>query len=89
MTQVLMATWDSKAKAYRNPFFVDSVGQGVRAFATAVNSKDTEIARYPEDFSLFQLGTIDLLSGAVMPIDKPLNLGLASSFKEATNAKES
>lgn len=59
---------DAKADCFiGNPIFVRARGQAVRAFADQVNESSTDWGKYPADFSLFELGEFDEVTGKVMP----------------------
>lgn len=62
--------YDSKAKTYHTPFFLKQDGQAIRAFLDLVNNPQTDIAKYPEDFSLFKLGQFDDETGCIYPDEK-------------------
>lgn len=77
----LFSVYDSKVKAYRFPFFMQSTGQAIRAFTDLVNDGGkSEVAKYPEDFSLFDHGSFDDQTGE-MSCSNAVNLGLAANFK--------
>ena len=60
MLTKVMAAFDKKARTYLTPFFVAHEDIAVRALSNAVNGGGQEpIARNPEDFSLWLLGTFD------------------------------
>lgn len=60
----VMSLFDKKARAFNRPFFVAHVDLGVRSLAGEVNQQasatpPSELARFPEDFALYTLGTFD------------------------------
>lgn len=58
MTWVMMSVRDAKSDAYGRPFFVQTVGAGIRSFDDEVNraQEDNMLFHHPEDFALWQLG---------------------------------
>lgn len=83
MIQVLMAIFDTKARAFSQPFTVGHVDLGCRAFAEAVNGPQTnQVAKYPEDHLLMHIGNFDDNTGLVESINPPLNLGSGLNYKK-------
>jgi len=56
---------DSKAEFYRPPFVARSKGEAIRMFAQGANDKETQLAQHPEDFTLYQIGTFDDITGQI------------------------
>lgn len=77
----VFSVFDSKVKAFRYPFFMQSTGQAIRAFMDLVNDEKTEVGKYPADFTLFEHGWFNDETGMLEPESTPVNLGLASTFK--------
>lgn len=61
----LFAVWDSKVEEYLPLFQEATPASAERAFREAVNSSDHHFGKYPEDFTLFQIGTLDTKKGLV------------------------
>lgn len=59
MQTELFAVYDNKAQAFASPFVMQNRAMAIRAFKFAVNDKTTDPGKYPEDFSLFILGTFN------------------------------
>jgi hypothetical protein len=57
--------YDEKAKAFLPPFYLPQEGMAIREFASAANDPDTNIGKYPQDYTLFTLGTFDDENGAI------------------------
>lgn len=79
----VFAVYDSKVQSYDKPFFMRSRGEALRGWQTAANDEQTTICTHPEDFSLMELGSYDSELGAFTNNSAPVNLGLASQFKNA------
>lgn len=74
MKMVICSIQDSKAQAWLTPLFFQSNAQAVRSFGDAVNS-DTDFAKHPEDYTLFQVGEFDPSEGIVLGIS-PVSLAV-------------
>lgn len=73
--------YDSKAKAFSQPFFTANHQIAERSFSALVSEKGTNnVAKFPEDFSLHYIGQFDDETGELVS-NQHENLGLASQFK--------
>lgn len=65
---------DVKVGAYMNPFFARSSGEAERMFAAAVADKDSNFAKFPEDYTLFEVGSWDDQTAGIdfLPTPHPL-----------------
>lgn len=72
--------YDSKAEAYLQPFFSQSKGVAIRSFQEAVRDEKSNISKYPEDFTLFELGEYDDANSKFNLHDTPQSLGVAVEF---------
>lgn len=61
MITIVVAIKDRAADAYNRPFFVNTVGQAIRAFQDEINrnAADNTMYQHPDDFDLYSLGTFD------------------------------
>lgn len=80
MKMVMCSIRDQKAEAWLNPMFFLARAQAVRSFQDAVNGREGDIAKHPEDYTLFHLGYFDQLTGEVEVI-APTSLGVGINFK--------
>lgn len=78
---LLFSVYDSKADAFAAPFTMRSKGEALRGWMDVCNDKTTQMYKYPEDFSLMEIGEFDELTGEISKPLAPMNLGLAASFK--------
>lgn len=67
----IFSLYDSKAGAFLRPFFAQNTQVAERALSDAVNNPQETVARHPEDFCLFKLGTFDEESGELVPEAAP------------------
>lgn len=77
---------DDKIGAYMNPQFFRSTGEAERSFTSLVNDPQSQVANYPDDFCLFELGEFDDSTGELRQYDQARSLGLAAHFKVGTEA---
>jgi len=73
---------DVKGNCFARPFFMARHELALRAFDSIVNNPETDIAKWPADFSLFYLGTFDDVSGVFVSLTAPEFLATAVSFKK-------
>lgn len=75
--------YDAAMKQYSTPFFSPTKGTAIRDFTAAAEDPNTTISRSPADFTLFQIGVWDSVSGIVeMNKDQVKdNLGMATEYK--------
>lgn len=80
--------YDSKTKAFNAPFFQASTGGAVRMFDRLINDRKTEsmLAKYPADFSLFEVGKFDDSTGRLETLKAP---ELQATGKDFVNPKQS
>lgn len=64
----VFAMRDVKADAYGSPFFLPNEGLAIRMLGEWVQDKRSEVARYPADFMMFQIGEFDNESGELVPM---------------------
>lgn len=59
---------DNQAEAFNTPFFRATEGVAIREITTHI-SKDEIMSAHPVDFSLYNIGTFDTVSGRLTPCD--------------------
>lgn len=59
---------DRKAAVFARPFIAPNDGMALRSFAAAKLDPSTELAKFPEDFSLYLLGSFDDETGELSPV---------------------
>lgn len=82
MITKIFGVYDSKAMAFLQPFFSESVGAAVRAFGDAVNEGNSPLSKHPGDYQLYELGSIDTESGLLTPLVPTRLLGNGLDFKD-------
>lgn len=78
----IIAVYDKKALSYFPPMFVNTRIHAVRYFERAVNSNpdNSDIARYPAEYNLQELGEFNELNGSFDIHLNPIILHEASEF---------
>lgn len=74
---------DSKAEFYGQPFFSRTNGDAIRQFTQVLNDTSNPnnlAAKYPADYSLFEIGEFDDETGKIKAI-APNHLGGGVDFK--------
>lgn len=67
MKLAIYSIYDTAAKAYTRPFFLQNDGLAIRAFQDQVNAQEANnISEHPDQFTLFKLGEFDDLSGDIL-----------------------
>lgn len=85
MIQKVFTVYDSKAEIYLKPFHMNSRGEAVRAFGDASLDEKTQIAKHPEDFTLFEIGEFDDSNGEYRMLNAKVSLGNALELKSRVN----
>lgn len=71
MKMYAFSVFDGAVNAFLPVFFARSKGEAIRSFTTAVGDDTHQFAKHRTDYSLFQVGEFDdlsgLLSGPVVP----------------------
>lgn len=81
--------FDHAAKAFNQPFFVQTKGVAIRTFQGTVNAPENNtVNQNPEQFTLFKLGTYDDSNGAMVPLDTPEPIIKAVEIHEPQLNKE-
>lgn len=74
MNMKIFAIFDKKANAYLRPFTLPSAAHAVRE-VSEVMQRPGPFSDYPEDFTLFEIGSFDEESGEVQPLLTHESLG--------------
>jgi len=76
----IFSIFDDKAQVYSNPFFMPHTGMATRAFADLVNDGQSNVAKHPSDFKLYQIGEFDDCSGGLTAVPQPVFINAAIEF---------
>lgn len=88
MTQVVCAVYDAAASAYLEPFFCPTVEYAARIFREACEKEGHQFNKFPEDYTLFQIGFYDVEHGELSPLAALHPLARAIEFKPAPSVPE-
>jgi hypothetical protein len=86
MQYEVFAVMDVAIKAYMQPFKMQSTNEALRALRNEACDADSMIAKNPNDFVLYRLGTWDNLSGMYTQ-DEPTRLGSVQELTMIDNEK--
>lgn len=78
----LFTVYDSKTECYGKPFCLTTKGEALRGFADVANDPQTQLCKYPADFTLFELGDWDDSNAQFSIHEAKINLGTAIEFKK-------
>ncbi|AJK28300.1 putative nonstructural protein [Eel River basin pequenovirus] len=81
MIQYIFTVFDSAAKAFLEPFFAPTTESALRSFRQVVNKEGHQFNQFPEDYTIFLIGTFDQQTGIITP-ENPTSLGVAITFIE-------
>lgn len=88
MTKIMCAVYDTVAKVYAPPFYVNTKGEALRSLSNAVNDKQMgDLAKHPSDFILYVIGSFDDNAGLLTAVVPPEKLGIASDFVNVESSK--
>lgn len=76
----VFSVFDDKAAVYTQPFYFPVKGQAIRMFSDAAEDDKFPFKKHPEDYSLYQLGEFDDVSGKLTALPEPLFIIRATDF---------
>lgn len=76
--------YDSAVQAYDKPFVLRNKGEALRSWQEVANNKETMICKRPSEFTLFEIGEWDDLTGVISLYETKMSLGLAADFQKAS-----
>jgi len=78
----VFAIRDIAINAFDRPFCVTHLGQAERAFRDACTDPQSNLAKHPEDYELYQLGTFDDGTG-VFEVGQPVQISTGKAVVHA------
>ncbi len=81
MIHRIFSVYDLKAEAYLQPFFCPTKGLAIRSFTEIINDRNHNFSKYPEDYTLFELGTFDDAKAKFDMFPAPQSLGVGNEFR--------
>lgn len=84
----VFSVFDSKIKLYGQPFYALSEKQVIFGFTESVNSSDpkSDVARWPEDYTLFELGEYEEETGTFNLLSAPCSIVNGISLKKSVSS---
>ena len=77
----IFTVYDAKVEAYLQPFYMQSKGAAIRAITECLNDPKHQFAKYPADYTLFEIGSWDD-SNCKFDLHKaPVSLGVLLEFR--------
>jgi hypothetical protein len=64
----ILAAYDAAADMFLEPFFAPTLEVGLRGFREACQKEGHQFNKFPEDYSLWHLGTYNQKLGEITPI---------------------
>lgn len=95
MTMMIYAIYDSKTEIYSQPHFLINKGTASRAWADAANDPQSPFSKHPADYTMFEIGHYNDITGNITMHQAKIPIGSALEFRqgkqttpnlEATNA---
>lgn len=77
----VFSVFDTKAELYRSPFYMNTVGEALRAFQDLANDPSSQVNKHPGDFQLVLIAEYDDATGTFVGVFK--ELGFAKDFLNA------
>lgn len=78
----ILAVRDRALDAFMQPFFVQSIGVGIRSFSDEVNRAESPMFAHPDDYDLYSLGTYEDADGSlVQPSGPPRQIAIGKDVK--------
>lgn len=84
MKQVLCTIYDSKAEIYKPPMLFPNLPAALRAFTEVAGDTTSDIGRYPEDFSIVEIGSFNTSSGELHKLEPPKFVSTALGLLKQT-----
>lgn len=83
MNTKIYAIWDKAVETYGQPLFCRTRQEAIRLFQMEVNRQDSMICKYPEDYSLYEVGDFDGSTGQITKEQPdPIHIATAVSLRQ-------
>lgn len=73
------AVKDIQSQLFTNPYFLQNDTVALRSFETACKTENHQFNKYPEDFSMYHIGTYNIETGELISTT-PKQISNATSF---------
>lgn len=75
------SVYDEKAGIFAQPFFMPNKGTALRAMSGVFKNTEHEFSKFPQDYTIYELGDYDDNSGRINSYDKPEHVCRISELK--------
>lgn len=82
MNSKLYCIRDQKIGSFADPFPSPTPEVALRSLKTAVETGNSDVAKYPEDFDLYEIGAFDSETGTILAYPQPKHLSSCLAFKK-------
>lgn len=82
----VFAVYDEKGKLFITPMAFPNAAVAIRWFETECTRGQTDLARYPADFSLMKLGVWSPDSGAFENVAVPVRIANGADFQKGAKS---
>lgn len=82
MKKPMFSVHDIKAQTFGNPFTSTNQNTAMRDFHAACNDQNSQLYKYPNDFTLYEVGEFDDYTGIIAEYTKIICLGPASDYND-------
>lgn len=80
--QSIYAILDTKAQSHLQPWFVQNDDVAIRAFSDAVNDREHNIGKHPEDYHLVRIGSWDQATGSITAEPAPVVITTGQALRK-------
>lgn len=78
----VFSVFDSKARLYARPFFVQNEAVAKRLFAWLTRDPQSDVSKAPADYTLFRIAQFNDETGVLEKVEPHVNLGNGAQFSE-------
>ena len=82
MKRKVCCLFDSKLGTFRQPFLVEKIGEAERALEYWANDPKSDLYRYPDEYSLYEIGKFDVDKGIMENLGQHRLIGVARQYRK-------
>lgn len=76
----IVSIYDRKLEAFGAPATVTALGGAIRGFQDAIQDKDTQFSKHPEDYELFHIATWDDATARFNNLEQPKSIAIGANY---------
>lgn len=89
MTKKIFVMYDSKSESYDQPWFIQNRGIAIRSLLDEVSKNpDHPFKKWPEDFTLFEVGEYDNTNGTIQMYEAKQSIGTLNDILKIASPAE-